>query len=171
MLKIDNDVFTQFSYQDLHNEELNYLYSDGEFAWSSNTTDFRSVDLYTNKKTSYKEELEKFDINPGKIKYILQDYKDENILWLGGQGTGLVKFHKKNGVIEKYTYDSSNNNSLINNHINCMIFDDFGNLWIGTNIGLSKFNIKCYDNYIEEGLMQINNENDKQILLKLFLLL
>ena len=35
-----------------------------------------------------------------------------------------------------------NRDSLINNDINCMIFDKFENLWIGTNIGLSKFNIK-----------------------------
>ena len=142
LLKVDNGVFTKYSYDNLHNEELNYLYSDGEFAWSSNTNDFRSVELKTNKKTSYAKELEIFDINPGKIKYILPDYKDENILWLCGRGIGLVKYHKKNGVIEKYTHDSSNNNSLINNDINCMIFDNFGNLWIGTNIGLSNFDIK-----------------------------
>ena len=142
LLKIDNGVFTKYSYEELHNEELNYLYSDGEVAWSSNTNDFRSVNLYTREKISYKEELEKFDINPGKIKYIMQDYKDKNILWLGGRGTGLVKFHKKNGVIEKYTNDSSNNNSLISNDINTMIFDKFGNLWIGTNIGLSKLDIR-----------------------------
>ena len=142
LLNINDGVFTKYSYENLHNEELNYLYSDGEFVWSSNTNDFRSVKIKTNEKTSYGKELKKFDINPGKIKYILPDYKDENILWLGGRGIGLVKFHKKNGFIEKYTNDSSNNNSLINNDINCMSFDNYGNLWIGTNIGLSKFDIK-----------------------------
>ena len=114
LVNINDGVFTKHSYEDAYHEELNYLYSDGEFAWSSNTSDFRAVNIKTDEKTSYSEELKKFNINPGKITYILPDYKDENILWLGGQGTGLVKYHKKNGVVEKYMYDSSNNNSLIN---------------------------------------------------------
>ncbi|MBQ3422647.1 MAG: hypothetical protein IJH34_13540 [Romboutsia sp.] len=142
LLNINNGEFTQKSYESVYYEELNYLYSDGEFAWSSNTNEFRAVNIKTNEKTSYSDNLKKFDINPGKITYILPDLKDKNILWLGGQGVGLIKYHKKNGVIKKYMKDSSNNNLLINDHINCMAFDDFGNLWIGTNIGLSKFNIK-----------------------------
>lgn len=142
LVNINNGIFTKRSYEDIYHEELNYLYSDGEFAWSSNTSDFRSVNIKTEEKTSYGEDLKKFNINPGKITYILPDYEDENILWLGGSGTGLVKYHKKRGVIKQYTHDSLNRDSLINNDINCMIFDKFENLWIGTNIGLSKFNIK-----------------------------
>ena len=142
LVNINNGIFTKRSYEDIYHEELNYLYSDGEFAWSSNTSDFRSVNIKTEEKTSYGEDLKTFNINPGKITYILPDYEDENILWLGGSGTGLVKYHKKRGVIKQYTHDSLNRDSLINNDINCMIFDKFENLWIGTNIGLSKFNIK-----------------------------
>ena len=141
LVNINNGIFTKRSYEDIYHEELNYLYSDGEFAWSSNTSDFRSVNIKTEEKTSYGEDLKKFNINPGKITYILPDYEDENILWLGGSGTGLVKYHKKRGVIKQYTHDSLNHDSLISNDINCMIFDKFENLWIGTNIGLSKFNI------------------------------
>ena len=142
LLNINNGKFNQQQYENVYYDELNYLYSDGEFAWSSNINDFRSVNIKTNEKVSYAEELKKFDINPGNIKYILPDYKDENILWLGGRGIGLIKYHKKNGVIKKYMNDSSKDNSLINNDINCMVFDKIGNLWIGTNIGLSKFDIK-----------------------------
>ena len=142
LVNVNNGKFNEHSYDDVYHEELNYLYSDGEFAWYSNLSEFCAVNIKTDEKTSYSEELKKFDINPGKIKYILPDYDDKNILWLGGRGTGIIKYHKKNGVIEKYTHDSSNNNSLINNDINCMIFDSSGNLWIGTNIGLNKFDIK-----------------------------
>ena len=45
-------------------------------------------------------------------------FNTENILWLGGSGTGLVKYHKKRGVIKQYTHDSLNRDSLINNDIN-----------------------------------------------------
>ena len=71
-----------------------------------------------------------------------QDNKDENIIWMGGIGTGLIKYHKQKGVIDRYIYDYLDKNSLINDYINCMFFDNLGNLWIGTNIGLSKFDIK-----------------------------
>ena len=142
LVSINNGTFKQESYEDLHHEELNCLYSDGEFAWSSNTNEFRAVNLYANEKINYSQELEKFDINPGNIKYILPDHNNKDILWLGGRGIGLVKFHKKNGVIQTYTHNSLDNNSLISNDINCMIFDEFENLWIGSNIGLTKFNIK-----------------------------
>ena len=53
---------------------------------------FDAVNIKTKEKTSYGEELKKFNINPGKIKYILPDYKDKNILWLGGRGIGLIKY-------------------------------------------------------------------------------
>lgn len=42
---------------------------------------------------------------------------DKNIIWLSGIDTGLVKYHKQNGVIKQYKYYSSNKNSLITNYI------------------------------------------------------
>lgn len=109
-------------------------------------------------------------INPGDIKYILQDNEDEEIIWLGGIGTGLVKYHKEKGVMKRYTNDSLTKGSLINNYINCMAFDDSGNLWIGTNIGVSKLNIKTNkftsyttsqgltNNFINSILLDDNND-------------
>lgn len=44
--------------------------------------------------------------------------------------------------MDKYVRETLNENSLINDYINCMVFDSSDNLWIGTNIGLSKFNLK-----------------------------
>ena len=122
--------------------ELNYIYSDKEYIWLAYTTGFYSYDMKTGKKIDYSEDLIESNINPTSINYILPDYKDENILWLGGTDNGLVKYHKKKGVIEQYKHDSSDKNSLINDYINCMTFDNSGNLWIGTNIGLSKFDTK-----------------------------
>lgn len=129
--------------EDGYNEELNYLYKNGEYIWVATTADFYYIEIDNEKRVYYSEYMKDLGINPGRIKYILQDYKDENIIWLGGIDVGLIKFHKDKGVIERYTNDSSNKNSLINNYINCMIFDNQGNLWIGTNIGISKFDIKA----------------------------
>ena len=119
-----------------YSSELNYLYNDEENIWLASTSSFYSYNIITEEKTYYNEALNKFNINPGRIKYILPDYKDENIIWLGGIDTGLVKYHKEKGVIEQYIDDSLNNN-----YINCMTFDSLGNIWIGTNVGLSKFDL------------------------------
>lgn len=122
--------------EDGYSSEINYLYNDEENIWIASTSNFYSYNISTGEKTYYTEDLNNYKINPGRIKYILPDYKDENIIWLGGINTGLVKYHKKNGIIEQYTNDSLNNN-----YINCMSFDNLGNLWIGTNICLSKFDL------------------------------
>lgn len=127
---------------DGYSSELSYIYNDGKNIWIASTTDFYSYNIKTGEKTYYSEGMSKFEINPGRIKYILQDNKDENIIWLGGIDTGLIKFHKEKGVLNIYTADSTNDSSIINNYINCIAFDNSGNLWIGTNIGLSKFDVK-----------------------------
>ncbi|WP_291651100.1 sensor histidine kinase [Clostridium sp.] len=128
--------------EDSYYTEINYVYSDGEIIWLASTADFYSYNIITREKLYYSKELMEFDINPGHIKYILPDYKDKDILWLGGIDIGVVKYHKEKGVIEQYTNKSLDKNSLISNYINCMTFDNSGNLWIGTNIGLSKLDIK-----------------------------
>ena len=127
---------------DDYSSELDYCYSDKENIWIATTSDFYSYNIKTEEKTYYSKDMRSRGINPGRIKYILQDNKDKDILWLGGVDTGLIKFHKEKGVLETYTSDSLDENSLINDYINCMAFDNSDNLWIGTNIGLSKFDIK-----------------------------
>ena len=124
------------------NLEVNYIYADREFLWIATTNNLYKYSITTKEITCYRQVLDDNNINYRDIKYILQDYKDENIFWLGGNNIGLVKFHKEKGVIKNYKNNPSDDNSLINNYINCMTFDDLGNLWIGSNIGLSKFNLK-----------------------------
>ncbi len=81
-------------------------------------------------------------VNSGCVKYILEDKEDKNIIWLGGIDTGLIKYHKEKGIIKIYSNNSSTEDSLINDYINCMTFDNSGDLWIGTNTGISKLDIK-----------------------------
>ncbi|MBE6054437.1 MAG: hypothetical protein E7212_11180 [Clostridium sartagoforme] len=122
--------------------EVDYLYSDKENVWIASKDSFYSYNIKSDKKIYYNNELINFNINPGDIKYILQDNSDDNILWLGGVETGIIKFHKKNGIVAKYINEDLDDNFLINNYINCMVFDNSGDIWIGTNIGITKFNIE-----------------------------
>lgn len=130
--------FVEYGYSN----ELNYIYDDKENVWVSSTSDFISYNIETKESEYYNENLIKNNVNPGSINYILQDKNDEDILWLGGVNIGLVKFHKKDGFIKKYNSNYIKKGSLISDSINCMIFDELGNLWMGTNIGLSKLDIK-----------------------------
>ena len=97
---------------DGYSSELSYIYNDEKNIWIASTTDFYSYNIKTGEKTYYSEGMSKFEINPGRIKYILQDNKDENIIWLGGIDTGLIKFHKEKGVLNIYTTDSSDDSSI-----------------------------------------------------------
>ena len=137
-----NNSYSEMFIGDDYYSEYNYMYSDGKYIWIATTNNFLKYNLESGERIQYSKDIEKFSINPGGIKYILQDNKDDNIIWLGGIDTGLVRYHKENGVVEKYINESSDENSLINNYINCMEFDNFNNLWIGTNIGLTKFDLK-----------------------------
>lgn len=138
----EKNSYSEVLIGDDYYSELSYMYSDWEDIWIATTTDFYSYNIISGEKTYYSQNIKEFEINPGNIKYILQDNKDEDIIWLGGVNIGLIKYHKQNGVIEKYVRETLNENSLINDYINCMVFDSNDNLWIGTNIGLSKFNLK-----------------------------
>lgn len=124
-----------------YSSEITHIYSDKEYIWMASTTDFYSYNIKTGEKTYYSKNLNNLGINSGGIKYILQDDKNKDVIWLGGIDIGLIKYHKQKGVLDRYTSNKSNPNSLINNYINCMTFDDLGNLWIGTNIGISKFDV------------------------------
>ncbi|WP_071162447.1 triple tyrosine motif-containing protein [[Clostridium] dakarense] len=166
---MDNYSVVNYSLIDNYISEFSYIYDDGNLTWLSSTSRFYNRDNKTGKHNWLNDELIKSNINPGAITYIYPDNKDKHILWLGGNGTGLVKYHKTKGVISTYLHDTNNKNSIISNNINCIIDDSFGNLWIGTNIGLSKLNIesetfKSYttadgitNNFINSMLIDDNN--------------
>lgn len=139
------DVYNKTMKEDLplegYSEEYEYIYSDNEMVWVSSTTDFFVHNISNGEVTSYKDELKKLNINLGAIKYIVSDLNDKNILWMGGVNTGILKYHKDEGFIGQYVKDSFDEENLISNYINCMAFDSKGDLWIGTDVGLSKFNI------------------------------
>ena len=134
-------IYTEIRIGEDSSSELNYLYYDDKDVWIATTSDFYSYNIDRDERKYYSESMSELGINPGLVNYILSDIKDENIIWLGGVEIGLIKFHKEKGVIDRYTKDSSDENSIINNYINCMTFDNSGNLWIGTNIGLCKFDL------------------------------
>lgn len=89
---------------------------------------------------------------PDKIKSLL--FKN-NILYVGTNGNGLIKYNTKTKHIKTYTIDFG----LSNNVIYAMLPDDNGNLWLSTNKGITRFNpqdkqMKYAENYTENSGLQ-----------------
>ena len=126
------------------NANKNYLkfYYDGQSTWVGSNEGFYIHENGGNFAKSYDNQFEEYGLSNHKVVDIFQDEKDEDILWLAGSRyTGLIKFHKEEGIIKNYTSDDPNND-LTYDTINCIQGDGNGNLWIGTNAGLNKFNIE-----------------------------
>ena len=61
-------------------------------------------------------------------------------MWLGTWGGGLNKFYRKTEKFHAYKHDPQNPNSLNDNIINSLYYDQAGILWVGSNRGLNKYN-------------------------------
>ncbi len=70
--------------------------------------------------------------------YIFDIYEDQNKnFWLGTNGGGLVIFDRKSEKFTSYTV----NDGLSDNAVRTIIQDNRGDLWLGTNNGISQFDI------------------------------
>jgi ligand-binding sensor domain-containing protein/serine phosphatase RsbU (regulator of sigma subunit) len=69
--------------------------------------------------------------------YITAIYKKDDIIWIGTWGTGLHLFNPKNQSVIRY---NTNNSEVVNDYIHKIFEDKNGDIWIGTQNGLSYFN-------------------------------
>lgn len=78
---------------------------------------------------------------PNYVVSMLLDQKDR--LWIGTWGAGLSMFDTKTLQFRNFTAQ----NGLPGNYILALKEGPFGNLWIGTNSGLSRFDGEVFENY------------------------
>ncbi|WP_303315299.1 two-component regulator propeller domain-containing protein [Flavivirga abyssicola] len=100
-----------------------------------------------------KKALNAYTINP-----VLSTYQEsENSYWVGTEGNGLYNYNSKTN--EKVRYGLAN--GLPNEVIYGILPDDYGNLWISTNKGLSRLNLetKTFKNFEETDGIQGNEFN------------
>ncbi|MFB6343450.1 ATP-binding protein [Saccharicrinis sp. FJH62] len=82
---------------------------------------------------------------------------EEGILWLGTSSYGLIKLipnHVSDPIDFKITFFTTKN-GLPSNDVVTIVDDDKGNLWLGTRVGLSRFNIatESFTNFtVKDGL-------------------
>ncbi|MBD1210623.1 MAG: hypothetical protein H9535_19500 [Ignavibacteria bacterium] len=68
-------------------------------------------------------------------------YEDKRgILWVGTLGDGLQKIDRTTGNITTFTHNPQNPQSISNNKVYSICEDAHGNLWVGTEEGLCRFN-------------------------------
>ncbi len=101
-----------------------FIDSDGVF-WISGIDGLYTYDL----------EVDKFTKKLPVSTFSVQEDK-EAILWIG-TGSGLYTYSKRSNQFTKYEHSESNQNSLINNHVNKVFIDLSGNIWTGTTDGIS----------------------------------
>ncbi len=88
----------------------------------------------------------------------LWTYPDaQNNIWIATAGGGLNKYNPASGTFTLYT----DQQGLANNFVYCILPDDQGSLWMGTNHGLSKFDPtkQTFQNYNTEDGLQSNETN------------
>ncbi len=123
--------------------EVNSMYKDNNIIWQGTSSGLYSFDINTGIIKNYNNIFNELNISIPNINVIYEDPQDSNIIWIGGSGnTGLIKFHKTKGIQNRYVSRDDDLNSLSYNDISSIQGDKKGNLWIGTNVGLNKFNIK-----------------------------
>ncbi|MFT4781626.1 MAG: ligand-binding sensor domain-containing protein/signal transduction histidine kinase [Pseudohongiellaceae bacterium] len=126
--------------------EINNLFEDSfKNIWVSSN---RGLYVLKNKASHFKkiEMVEHDKENNNKINFVHED--SEHNIWIGGYNIGLVKYsngHQVARFTEKEGLPSSN--------ILGMLEDGYGNFWISTNKGLSKYNGKYFKTYtMQDGL-------------------
>lgn len=60
-------------------------------------------------------------------------------LWIATRNSGMYKQDKK-GIVKKITHIPGNPNSIPHNEVRSFTEDNYGNIWIGTFMGLCKYN-------------------------------
>jgi signal transduction histidine kinase/ligand-binding sensor domain-containing protein len=76
------------------------------------------------------------DHSPTLVVCMLTDSK--GFIWFGTYDKGVDRYDKKTKSFTRFIHDSSRN-SLSNNVVNALYEDKKGNIWIGTKLGLNRF--------------------------------
>ena len=86
-------------------------------------------------------------------------YTKDGSLWVGSPQNGLTRIKK--GVSQIYSVaNDSTRRVMIDDHINALVSDKTGNLWIATDGGLQAYNprVNQFSNYTKEnGKIRVNN--------------
>ncbi|MDY0083801.1 MAG: two-component regulator propeller domain-containing protein, partial [Ignavibacteriaceae bacterium] len=90
----------------------------------------------------------------------IQEDKNGDI-WFGTYSKGLFRYNLSTGKITNWHYEKDKPNSLSNNYVTFLIFDNYGGLWISTYNGLNYLNPDKDENKIT--VYKKNNNGNNSI--------
>lgn len=141
-----NELYT------LNSKIIHAIYQDSkERLWIGGYGGLNIIDLKTGKSRFFNiAEVGKYNVNKRfiHVMFIYEDkFEGKDVYWIGTEGDGLYKYNYKYDKVEKHYYPNKiNNKSLIkiphdiNSHtVFSMLRDSKRDLWIGTAMGLEKF--------------------------------
>ncbi len=67
---------------------------------------------------------------------------DDGVLWVGTKLKGLVKINLESGSLQQFQHDPEDSQSLSSNRIWTLHQDTDGVLWIGTDSGLNRLDVR-----------------------------
>ena len=105
-----------------------------------------------------------FDKNTGQHEVMVEGFvvsdiflKDDNVVWIATNGDGIICYDIRNKTVERFTVDSG----LPSNFVSSIIYAN-GYLWIGTELGLCRFNEDDKTILTFNSLLNLNNVSFNQ---------
>ncbi|NNE30700.1 MAG: hypothetical protein HKN16_13755, partial [Saprospiraceae bacterium] len=99
---------------------------------TQSSSNFYKIDLNNNYIPSYPD-----DAIIGGVRSFLEE--SPSVFWKATSTNGLVREDLEAETFKRYVHDPNNKNSISDNNINSIFKDHLGQLWIGTDFGLNKF--------------------------------
>ena len=150
----DSDLSSQFIRSLAEDENQNI--------WVATNNGIDKIDIKNNKNIiSFKTGHGKFDISENDI-YVVR-YDPKGYIWAGALKEGLNRIDINTNEVKQYKNDDRDEKSLPGNHIKDILRDSSGNLWVGTDNGLAKYNeqtenFATYKNKIYDKTSLVNDE-------------
>ena len=150
----DSDLSSQFIRSLAEDENQNI--------WVATNNGIDKIDIKNNKNIiSFKTGHGKFDISENDI-YVVR-YDPKGYIWAGALKEGLNRIDINTNEVKQYKNDYRDEKSLPGNYVKDILRDSSGNLWVGTDNGLAKYNeqtenFATYKNKIYDKTSLVNDE-------------
>lgn len=150
----DSDLSSQFIRSLTEDENQNI--------WVATNNGIDKIDIKNNKNIiSFKTGHGKFDISENDI-YVVR-YDPKGYIWAGALKEGLNRIDINTNEVKQYKNDYRDEKSLPGNYVKDILRDSSGNLWVGTDNGLAKYNeqtenFATYKNKIYDKTSLVNDE-------------
>ena len=109
--------------------------------WVATNNGIDKIDIKNKKNiVSFKEGNSKFNISENDI-YVVR-YDSKGYIWAGALKEGLNRIDINTNEVKQYKNNHSDEKSLPGNYVKDILRDGSGNLWVGTDNGLAKYNDK-----------------------------